>query len=115
MEQELEIDNRKMGDVVILAVKGTVTTGSREQALKEAIQHEVDGRNFKLLIDLQDVEFIDSSGVGVLVKSYTTLAGRGGRLKLLRPGKMVRHTLNITGLLGIFEVFDDEAAAIRSF
>ncbi len=116
MEQQgLEIERRKKGDVVILDLSGMLTIGAGEQSLRETIQELVEKKQHKILMNLKNIEFMDSSGVGVLVKSLTTLNNKGGRLKLLQPGKLVRHTLGITGLIGVFEVFDDEAAAIASF
>ncbi len=116
MEQAgLEIQKRKKGDVTVLDLSGNLTIGAGEQALKDVVQELVDKKSYKVVMNMKAVEFMDSSGVGVLVKSFTTLANKGGRVKLLQPGKLVRHTLNVTGLMGVFEVFDDEAGAIASF
>lgn len=115
MEQEFRIEKRKKGDVVILDVVGNLTIGSNDQAFKELVAELVSRRQNKIIVNLESVEFMDSSGVGALVKSYTTVMNAGGRFKLMQIGKMIRHTLKSTGLLGIFEVFEDEASAIASF
>jgi len=115
MDHEFDIQKRKKGDVVVLDLIGNLTVGANEQRYKDAIA-DLTSRNYnRVVLNLETVEFMDSSGIGAIVKSYTTITQSGGKLKLLNPGKMVRHTLKITGLLGIFEVFDDEAAAISSF
>ena len=115
MEQEFRIGKRRKGDVMILDVIGNLTIGPNDQAFKELVSELVSRRQNKILVNLEVVEFMDSSGVGALVKSYTSVMNTGGRLKLLRPGKLIRHALKTTGLLGIFEVFEEEAQALASF
>jgi anti-anti-sigma factor len=115
MEGDLEIGKRKKGDVVILDLQGNLTIGVNETSFKETVSDLLSRSYNKIIVNLQNVDIIDSSGVGALVKSYTTITQSGGKLKLLQPNKMVKHTLKITGLLGIFETHDDEGAAIASF
>ena len=115
MDHAFDIQQRKWGDVIILDLAGSLTVGSSEQLLKDTVTELLSQRHNKVVLNLQAVEFMDSSGVGAIVKSYTTVTQSGGKLKLLQPGKMVRHTLKITGLLGIFEVFEEEGTAISSF
>src|SRR5262245_31473163 len=115
MAHPFEIQKRKKGDVVILDILGDITLGEPEQSLRDTITDLVDRKQSRIIVNLEAVEFVDSSGVGALVKSHTTLAKRGGRLMLLKPGKMIRQTLKITGLLGVFEIFDEEADALSSF
>lgn len=112
---DFEIQKRKKGDIVILDLFGRLTVGANEQAFKDVVADLVSRDYNRIVVNLTDVEFMDSSGIGALVKSYTTLANSGGKLKLLQPNKMIRHTLKITGLLGIFEIFEEEAAAVASF
>lgn len=114
-EHIFDIQKRKKGDVVLLDVVGNLTLGEGEQRFKDTILDLLNKRQNKILVNLKDLDFMDSSGVGALVKSYTTVTQNGGRLKLLQPGRMVLQTLKITGLLGIFESFDDEGKAIASF
>lgn len=115
MEGDLEIGKRKKGDVVILDLQGNLTIGVNEASFKEIVSDLLSRNYNKVIVNLQNVDLIDSSGVGALVKSYTTITQSGGRLKLLQPNKMVKHTLKITGLLGIFETYDEEGSAISSF
>jgi anti-sigma B factor antagonist len=115
MDHEFDIQHRKVGDVTILDLIGNLTVGVNEQSFKDTVAELLAHNRNRIVVNLQNLAFIDSSGVGAIVKSYTTVTHNDGKLKLLQPSKMVRHTLKITGLLGIFEVFDDEAAAIASF
>ena len=115
MDHEFDIQKRKKGDVAVLDLIGNLTVGANEQLFKDTVADLLTHNHNRILVNLQNVDFMDSSGVGAIVKSFTTVTHAGGKLKLLSPGKMVRHTLKITGLLGIFEIFDEEGAAISSF
>jgi len=115
MDHEFDIQKRKKGDVIVLDLTGSLTVGANEQAFKDAVSDLISRKYNRIVVNLGSVEFMDSSGIGALVKSYTTITQNGGKLKLLQPNKMIRHTLKITGLLGIFEIFEEEAAAIGSF
>jgi anti-sigma B factor antagonist len=115
MPDQLDISKRKKGDVVVLDLSGNLTLGAPEQTFKDMIADLVARKQTNILVNLQGVEFMDSSGVGALVKSFTTLSKNGGKLKLLQAGKFIQHTLKLTGLIGLFELFDDEAAALSSF
>lgn len=115
MPDELDITKRKKGDVVILDLSGNLTLGAPEQSLKDTIADLIARKQINIIVNLQGVEFMDSSGVGALVKSFTTLSKGGGKLKLLQAGKFIQHTLKLTGLIGIFELYDDEASALSSF
>ena len=110
-----EIQKRKKGDVVILDILGDLTLGDPEQTFREVVSELVERKQTFVVVNLEGVEFVDSSGVGALIKSHTTLAKRGGRLKLLKPGKHIRQTLKITGLLGVLEVCDEESEALAAF
>jgi anti-sigma B factor antagonist len=83
--------------------------------LRDGIRDLVSKGNKKILLNLGDVSYIDSSGIGELVSGFTSVANQGGQLKLLHLTKRVRDLLQITKLYTVFEVFDDEAAAVRSF
>jgi anti-sigma B factor antagonist len=115
MADVLDIQRRKKGDVVILDLVGNLTLGVPEQSFKDTVAELVSRKQINIIVNLQGVEFMDSSGVGALVKSFTTMSKSGGKLKLLKAGKFIQHTLKLTGLLGIFELFDDEATALSSF
>jgi len=115
MDHEFDIQKRKKGDVVVLDLVGSLTVGANELAFKDTVSDLISRKYNQIVVNLNGVEFMDSSGIGAIVKSYTTITQNGGKFKLLQPNKMIRHTLKLTGLLGIFEIFEDEAAAISSF
>lgn len=111
----MKINVRKNGGVTILDVSGKVTIGEGDIALRQAVREQLAAGNKHLLVDLSNVSTIDSSGVGELVSSYTTVTQQGGKLKLLNPPQKVGDILQITQLITIFEVFDDEENAVASF
>lgn len=115
MGHPFDIQKRKKGDVVILDLAGDLTLGEPEQMFRDTFADLVSRKQTRLIVNLASVDFMDSSGVGAMVKSYTTLTRLGGRMKLLNPGKMIRQTLKITGLLGVLEICDDELEALASF
>jgi anti-sigma B factor antagonist len=115
MGHPFDIQRRKKGDVVILDLVGDLTLGEPEQLFRDVFAECVSRKQSHLIVNLESVDFMDSSGVGALVKSYTTLTRLGGRMKLLKPGKMIRQTLRITGLLGVLEIWEDELEALASF
>ncbi len=110
-----KLSPRQVGDVIVVDVSGRITLGEGSSNLREGIRGMVAKGNKKILLNLADVSYIDSSGIGELVSGYTTVANQGGKLKLLNLTKRVRDLLQITKLYTVFEVFDDEAGAIRSF
>lgn len=111
----VQVTNRVVGDVSVIDVAGRITLGEGASALRENIRGLVGKGNKKILLNLSDVSYIDSSGIGELVSGFTTVTNQGGVLKLLGLTKRVKDLLQITKLYTVFEVFDDEAAAVRSF
>jgi len=110
-----DIRRRDVQDVTILDVSGKITIGEGTMKFREAVRKLIDQGGRKLLLNFAEVTYIDSSGMGELICAYTTLNNQGGTLKLLNLPKRLKDLLKITKLLNIFEVFDDEAAAIKSF
>ncbi len=106
---------RKVDEVHIIDLSGRITIGEGTLTLREALHSLLESRGQKVLLNLADVSYIDSSGIGELVSAYTNFASRGGNLKLLNLTRKVHDLLSITKLLTVFEVFTDEAQAIRSF
>jgi len=96
-------------------VAGRITLGEGSSALRETLRDLVAKNQNKILLNLADVSYIDSSGIGELVSGYTTVTNTGGSLKLLNLNKRVKDLLQITKLYTVFEVHEDEAAAIRSY
>jgi anti-sigma B factor antagonist len=104
-----------VGNVTVIDVAGRITLGEGSSALRETLRDLVAKNQTKILLNLADVTYIDSSGIGELVSGYTTVTNTGGSLKLLNLNKRVKDLLQITKLYTVFEVFEDEAAAIRSY
>ena len=111
----VKLTTRQVGDVTVIDVAGRITLGEGSSALREALRDLVGKNQKKILLNLGDVTYIDSSGIGELVSGFTTVTNSGGALKLLNLNKRVKDLLQITKLYTVFEVHEDEAAAIRSF
>lgn len=110
-----KLSSRQVGDVVVIDVSGRITLGEGSSNLREGIRELLAKGNRKILLNLGEVSYIDSSGIGELVSAFTSSANQSGQLKLLNLTKRVRDLLQITKLYTVFEVFDDEAKAVRSF
>ena len=111
----VSLNTRQVGDVIIVNASGTVTLGPAANTFSDAI-HDLAARGYKkILINLADVSYIDSWGIGEFVSCLTRVANGGGSMKLLNPSKRVRDLLQITKLHAVFQVFDDEASAVSSF
>lgn len=106
---------RRIEGVNIVDLSGRITIGEGTIVLKDAVRNLLQRNEKKILLNLADVSYIDSSGIGELVSSFTTVGNQGGKLKLLNLTKKVHDLLSITKLLTVFEVFDDEAKAIQNF
>ena len=111
----MKITERNRDGVTILDVEGKITIGRGDVALREAVQGHLAAGVSKLLVNLKDVTTIDSSGVGELVSSFTTATNRGAKLKLLNIPPKVNDVLTVTQLITVFETFDREDEAVRSF
>ncbi len=108
--------HRTAGSIAIVDLKGKFTFGPGSGVIRGAVSEVLDKGCNRILLNLADVAYLDSAaGIGELVSSYTTVTRRGGQLKLLKPGKYVLESLHITRLHTVFELFDDEAQALRSF
>jgi anti-sigma B factor antagonist len=112
---ELTITERQAGDVTILDMSGKVTIGDGSVALRNAIRRLLQEGKKKVLLNLAGVGYIDSSGIGELVSSYTTTNKEGGQLKLLNLTQKLQDLLAITKLLTVFDVYNDEGEALGSF
>lgn len=112
---ELEVKERQAGDVTILDLRGEVRIGEGSIALRDAIRNLAAAGKKKLLLNLAGVSYIDSSGIGELIANYTTVSRQGGQLKLLKLTDRVQNLLVITKLLTVFDAYDDEAEALKSF
>jgi anti-sigma B factor antagonist len=112
----MTIAERTIGDVVIVDVSGKITLGDGGDAvLKDKMRSLVHQGHRKLLLNLGDVSYVDSAGLGEIVQSYATVNKNGGQLKLLNVTKRIKDLLSITKLLTVFETYDSEAEAVTSF
>ena len=111
----MTIDTRNVNGITILELQGKVTIGEGSREIRETIRKLLDAGNKNILLNLGDVSYVDSSGIGELVSSYTTVTNQGGQFKLLHLTKKIRELLAITKLLTVFDSYDDEETAIGSF
>jgi len=111
----IQVSTHQVGDVSVMDVVGRITLGEGASTLRDTIRDVVSKGNKKILLNLSEVSYIDSSGIGELVSAYTTVTNQGGILKLLGLTKRVKDLLQITKLYTVFEVFDSETTAVRSF
>jgi len=111
----MQIEERKIGNVVILDLKGKLTLGDGDELLRNAVNRLVQAGQKHIVLNLGDVPYIDSAGLGEVVRTYTTVKKQDGMLKLLHLTKRIQDLLSITKLLTVFETFDNEAEAVVSF
>ncbi len=111
----LRIDSREVAHVTILDVRGRIVLGDEIHSLRDAVRNLVAEGKKKIILNLADVDYIDSSGVGELVGSFTTVRNAGGELKLLNLTQKVHDVLHVTKLYTVFDIRDDEFTAVKSF
>jgi len=111
----MQIEERTIGDVVVLDLKGKVTLGQGDELLKDKVNSLVNQGHRKIVLNLAEVPYVDSAGLGEIVRTYTTVSRQGGSMKLLNLTKRITDLLSITKLLTVFETFDAESDAVRSF
>lgn len=111
----LKITNREVGGITVVNLSGRLTLGDASANLRQSLKDLVDGGKKKIVLNLGDVGYIDSSGLGELVSSFTTVRNSGGELKLANLTQKVNDLLTVTKLYTVFEVHNDEQAAISSF
>ena len=111
----MKIETRTKGDIKILDCSGKITLGEGTMAVRNKVRDILQSDGRKIILNLGDVSYIDSSGIGELVSTYTTVTSKGGQLKILNLNKKIKELLTITKLLTVFQVFDDEQSSIESF
>jgi anti-sigma B factor antagonist len=112
---KMTASTRLVGGVTIVDLKGRIVLGEGSTGLRDLVQNLAIEGIKKILLNFRDVEYIDSSGLGELVSAFTSIRSQGGELKLLSLTKRVRSLLQITRLLTVFDVTDDEATSVKSF
>jgi anti-sigma B factor antagonist len=110
-----KITTREVSHVTIVDINGRIVLGDEIGTLRDAVHDLVAKGKKKIVLNLADVDYIDSSGVGELVGSFTTVRNAGGELKLLNLTKKVHDILNVTKLYTVFDIKDDEFTAVKSF
>ena len=111
----MQIHQRAVGDVTIVDLTGKMTLGEGDELLRDKVNSLVQQGQKKIVLNLADVPYIDSAGLGEIVRTYTTVSRQGGSLKLLNLTKRIQDLLAITKLLTVFETFDSESEAVKSF
>jgi anti-sigma B factor antagonist len=111
----MEIAERTVNDVTILDLKGKMTLGEGDELLKDKINSLLSQGRKRLLLNLEGVPYIDSAGLGEVVRTYTTVSRQGGSLKLLNLTKRIEDLLSITKLLTVFETYESESEAVSSY
>jgi len=107
--------SRTVDGIEIIKLDGKITIGAGDQQLREVIGNAINAGRNKILLDMSGVTTIDSSGIGELVGSYTTVTNRGGKLKLLHLPAKLNELLHVTQLITVFEVYENEPEAVKSF
>jgi anti-sigma B factor antagonist len=111
----MKIETRSVGDVHVLDCSGKITLGEGTMAIRNTVREVLKNGGKKIILNLGDVNYIDSSGIGELVSTFTTVTNQGGQLKLLNLTKKIQELLQITKLLTVFSVYQTEKDAISSF
>ncbi len=111
----MDIEERAVGEVMILDLKGKLTIGEGDELLKDKINSLIQQGHRKLLLNLEGVPYVDSAGLGEIVRTYTTVSRQGGNLKLLNLTKRIQDLLAITKLLTVFDTYESEPEALASF
>lgn len=111
----MKIEKRQKGDVLILDLKGKILIGSGIDELRDAINTAIKEGNTNLLLNFKEVPYLDSTGLGEVVRSYTSLKNAGGMVKIVNLTQKVRDLLSVTKLITVFDTFEDEDKAVESF
>lgn len=111
----MDIDVRSQGVVKVIKLRGRLSLGETVDRLRATVEDLLGAGNKQLVLDLEELNTVDSSGIGLLTRSLTNAKQQGGSLKLVNPSKFVVQTLKLVGIFNLFEVFQDTAAAVASY
>lgn len=111
----MDIDVRKQANTQVIRLKGDLKIGQPAESLRKVFEELMASNEVRFVINMQDVNMVDSSGIGVLVRCLTTAKQRGGSVKLVNPSKLTLQTLKMVGLLPLFNVYTQEDQAIAAF
>lgn len=111
----LKITNREVSGVTVLDLDGRIVLGEESNALREAVRNQLGSAGKKIVLNMKNVTYIDSAGLGTLVAAFHSARNQGATLKLANLGSKFQEVLQVTKLITVFDVFDNEAAAVSSF
>lgn|SRR5512146_1074445 len=111
----MDLDMHKSGDVQVIRLRGSLRLGEGVDQFRRVVENLAAQGDVKVVVNLSEVPMVDSTGIGALVRAQTSMKPKGGAVRLVAPGRLVLQTLTITGLLTVFEVYDDDAKAIAAF
>jgi anti-sigma B factor antagonist len=111
----LDINVRKRGQVQLIQLRGALRMGPGVDGLRQTMEEALTNGETRLVLNLAEVPMIDSSGIGLVVRFLASTKQRGGSIKLVQPSKFAVQTLRLVGVLNLFEVFDNDDAAVESF
>jgi anti-sigma B factor antagonist len=111
----LDINVRKRAQVQVVQLRGPLRMGAAVDGLRQTMEEALGNGDTRLVLNLAEVNMIDSSGIGLLVKFMASTKQRGGNIKLVQPSKFAVQTLKLVGVLNLFEIFDNDEAAVESF
>ena len=114
-ENGLDINVRKRGEVQLIQLRGPLRMGPAVDGLRQAMEEVIGNGDHRIAINLAEVSMIDSSGIGLLVRFLASTKKQGGNIKLVQPSKFAVQTLKLVGVLNLFEIFEDDDAAVTSF
>jgi len=111
----MKFTTRKVGNVVIIDIDGKILLGEGDEEIKQSVDDLLKKGNNNILLNLAKVPYIDSAGLGEIIRCFTALRRSGGSFKLLSPNQRIIDLLSITNLLNVFDWYDDESSALTSF
>ena len=114
-EEGLDINVRKQSLAQVIRLRGDLKIGDAVDSFRQTLDELFEAGDYRVVVSIAEVPMIDSSGIGLLVRSLTTAKQKGGNLKLVSPSKLAMQTLKIVGLVNLFEIFNDEGEAAQSF
>lgn len=111
----MDINVRKRAQVQVVQLRGPLRMGPAVDALQETLEEAIDNGDTRIVVNLSEVPMVDSSGIGLLVRFLALIKKKGGNIKLAQPSQFAVRTLRLVGVLNLFEVFDNDDAAVDSF
>lgn len=111
----MDINVRKRSQVQVIQLRGPLRMGAAVDGLRQTMEESVNNGDTRIVLNLVEVNMIDSSGIGLLVRFLASIKQRGGNIKLVQPSKFAVQTLRLVGVLNLFEIFDNDDAAVESF